>query len=111
MPLPHLLLAGLLAVALLVPAAVAPASDPGYTDAFAPARNCSALKLPRRHVRGMRATPYRVCIRALESMQRNRRLSARRACRGETRRRVRGLRPGTPYSRCVAAGARMRRGR
>lgn len=99
----HLLLCGLLA-AVLVPAV----AHAGYQDPFAPGTNCKAQHLPRHHVKGMKRTPYGVCVSALTRMQAHRKLTARSACRGETRRHVRGLR-GTPYSHCVAAGVRMRR--
>ncbi len=82
-----------------------------YTDPFAmrgPSALCRGQHLPAHRVRGMRSTPYKVCVGALRRLRAHRRLTARSACRSETHRHIRGLR-GTPFSRCVAAGKRLHR--
>ena len=103
------LLAALLCTALLLPGAGTASAQRQYVDPFAASTYCKAL--PKRQVRGMRGTPFRVCVRAIRAMKRDRRLSARRACRFESRRRVvriRGRRH-SPYGLCISAGRRLRR--
>jgi hypothetical protein len=83
------------------------AGDPGYTDPYSQAAYCRHE--PKHHVRGMRRTPFKVCVGAMKQLKRHRTLSPKRACRHETKRRPRGARR-SPYTACVRAGTRLRRG-
>jgi len=62
----------------------------------------------KKHVRGMRGTPFSTCVRAMAKLDRGDTDKPRVACKGLSKRHVRGQR-GTPYSRCVSAGERLMR--
>ena len=82
-------------------------SNPGTARRLAaPGQYCRDQS--RRHVAGMRGTPFSQCVVAQARLRRGQTRSPAVACRGESKRRVAGQR-GTPFSRCVVAGARLLR--
>jgi hypothetical protein len=95
-----------LVVASAARSGAASAGGPGYTDPFSAAAYCRHES--KHHVKGMRQTPFKVCVGAMRQLKRHHRLSPKRACRHETRRRPRGTRR-SPYTACVMAGTRLRR--
>jgi hypothetical protein len=96
-----------LVVGLAALGTTALAADPAYTDPFSATAYCRHES--RHHVKGMRQTPFKVCVGAMRELKRHRTLSPKRACRHETTRRPRGARR-SPYRACVTAGTRLRRG-
>ena len=60
----------------------------------------------KKHVPGMRGTPFSACVRAMAQLDRGTQTSPRAACKDLSKRHVAGQR-GTPFSRCVSAGARL----
>ena len=62
----------------------------------------------RKHVKGVKGTPFSNCVRAMARADRNDSLTARRACRELGRKHVKGVK-GTPFSRCIVGVAQMRK--
>ena len=60
----------------------------------------------KKHVPGMRGTPFSACVRAMAQLHRGTQTDPRAACKDMSKRHVAGQR-GTPFSRCVSAGARL----
>src|SRR5215212_1922369 len=91
-----------LAVALTAAPAWADGQDgQGGQEGHAHGRLCQGQS--KKHVRGMRGTPFSTCVRAMAQLDRGTETSAREACEDMTRRHVEGQRR-TPYSSCVSAG-------
>jgi len=62
----------------------------------------------RKHVAGMRGTPFAQCVTAMAKLANEAVSNPRTACRKESKRHVKGEK-GTPFSRCVVAGAKLLR--
>jgi hypothetical protein len=67
-------------------------------------RHCQGQS--KKHVPGMRGTPFSACVRAMARLDRGTETDPRKACKHMSKRRVEGQR-GTPFSRCVTAGAHL----
>ena len=63
--------------------------------------------MSRRHVTGMRGTPFSACVTAAAKAAHGSKMSARALCNTESRKHVAGT-PGTPFSQCVSAIGKAR---
>jgi hypothetical protein len=61
---------------------------------------------PKKHVKGMKGTPFSQCVRAMAKLAKGVTKSPRTACTAESKRHVKGQR-GTPFSLCVSGGAKL----
>jgi hypothetical protein len=91
-------------IAMAVTAAPALAEGDGGPHGNAYGRHCQGQS--KKHVPGMRGTPFSACVRAMARLDRGTETDPRKACKDMSKRHVAGQR-GTPFSRCVSAGARL----
>ena len=68
---------------------------------------CLAAGTSKKHVAGMRGTPFSVCVTDAAKAAHDAKMNARAACKGDSRKHVAGT-PGTPFSECVSAIGKMR---
>jgi hypothetical protein len=61
----------------------------------------------RKHVAGMKGTPFSQCVTAMAKLAKGTTSSARTACKAESKKHVSGEK-GTPFSRCVSAAAKLK---
>jgi uncharacterized protein YjhX (UPF0386 family) len=61
----------------------------------------------KKHVKGMKGTPFSVCVTGMAKAAHNAKMSARTACKGELKKHVKGMK-GTPFSVCVSGVAKLR---
>jgi hypothetical protein len=92
------------AVAAAVTAVPALANENGGQNGQAYGRHCQGQS--KKHVAGMRGTPFSACVRAMAQLDRGAETDPRAACKKLSKRHVAGQR-GTPFGRCVSAGARL----
>jgi len=62
----------------------------------------------RKHVKGAKGTPFSQCVNAMAKAATNDDLTPRQACKGLSKKHVKGEGKGTPFSRCVVAAAKLR---
>ena len=62
----------------------------------------------RKHVKGVKGTPFSACVKALARADKNPDLTAKKACKALSKKHVKGEQ-GTPFSRCVKGVAQMRK--
>jgi hypothetical protein len=91
-------------IAMAVTATPALAEGDGGPNGRAYGHHCQGQS--KKHVPGMRGTPFSACVRAMAQLDRGRETNPRVACKDLSKRHVAGQR-GTPFSRCVSAGARL----
>jgi len=60
----------------------------------------------KKHVAGMKGTPFSQCVTAMAKIATGTTSSPREACKSESRKHVKGEK-GTPFSRCVSAAAKL----
>jgi hypothetical protein len=70
-------------------------------------RICLAQGASKKHVAGMKGTPFSQCVLALAHADKSTKTSASSACSAESKKHVKGSK-GTPFSECVAAVAKLR---
>jgi hypothetical protein len=61
----------------------------------------------KKHVSGMKGTPFSQCVTAMAKLATGTTSSARTACKAELKKHVSGEK-GTPFSRCVSAAAKLK---
>jgi hypothetical protein len=61
----------------------------------------------KKHVSGMKGTPFSQCVTAMAKLATGTTSSARTACKTESKKHVSGEK-GTPFSRCVSAAAKLK---
>jgi hypothetical protein len=61
----------------------------------------------KKHVSGMKGTPFSQCVTAMAKLATGTTSSARTACKAESKKHVSGEK-GTPFSRCVSAAAKLK---
>ena len=91
-------------LAVAMTAAPAAAEEQGGPNGRAYGHHCQGQS--KRHVPGMRGTPFSACVRAMAKLDHGTETSPRAACKDMSRRHVARQR-GTPFSRCVSAGERL----
>lgn len=62
----------------------------------------------KKHVDGMKRTPFAECVRAATRANRNEKLNSKQACKLESKKHVKGQK-GTPFSNCVHGVNQMRK--
>jgi hypothetical protein len=81
--------------------------NPGSAHKLAaPGQYCKAES--KKHVKGLKGTPFSVCVTAQAKLRNGTTDSPRAACNAESEKHVKGQR-GTPFSVCVKAGAKLLR--
>jgi hypothetical protein len=91
-------------IAMTVTATPVLADGDGGQPGRAYGRYCQGQS--KKHVPGMRGTPFSACVRAMAQLNRGTQTDPRVACKDMSKRHVAGQR-GTPFSRCVSAGATL----
>ena len=82
---------------------VKPSASPG-AKAKAYGRQCQAES--KKHVAGMKGTPFSQCVTAMAKLANGNTKSPAKACAAESKKHVAGMK-GTPFSVCVKAGKEM----
>jgi hypothetical protein len=62
----------------------------------------------KKHVKGVKGTPFSTCVKAMAQADKNDNLTARKACKALSKKHVKGVK-GTPFSTCVKGVNQMRR--
>jgi hypothetical protein len=62
----------------------------------------------KKHVKGMKGTPFSQCVTAMAKMAHDQNLSAKKACKAESKKHVKGMK-GTPFSQCIHAANELRK--
>jgi hypothetical protein len=62
----------------------------------------------KKHVKGVKGTPFSECVTAMAKAAANKRISTSKACKGLSKEHVKGEK-GTAFSRCVVAAAKLRK--
>ncbi len=70
-------------------------------------RICLAQGESKKHVSGMKGTPFSQCVVALAHADKSSKTSASAACSMESKKHVKGMK-GTPFSECVTSVAKLR---
>lgn len=70
-------------------------------------RICLAQGESKKHVAGMKGTPFSQCVVALAHADKSTKTSASSACSAESKKHVKGSK-GTPFSECVSSVAKLR---
>jgi hypothetical protein len=84
---------------------VKPNASPG-AKAKAYGRHCQGQS--KKHVAGMKGTPFSQCVTAMAKLANGNTESAAKACAAESREHVEGMK-GTPFALCVKAGKELLR--
>ncbi|SRR6266516_2096955 len=72
-------------------------------------RFCKEQGASKKHVKGEKGTEFSRCVTALAKAAHNKKLSAREACKGLSKKHTPKGEKGTEFSRCVVAAAHLRR--
>lgn len=70
-------------------------------------RACLAAGESKKHVKGMKGTPFSNCVVAMAQLAKHKGENPAKACAGESKTHVKGMK-GTPFSDCVSAAAKLR---
>lgn len=62
----------------------------------------------KKHVKGVKGTPFSNCVKAMAQADENENLNAKKACKALSKKHVKGVK-GTPFSDCVKGVNQMRR--
>lgn len=62
----------------------------------------------KKHVKGVKRTPFAECVRAMKQADHNEAKTAREACKSLSKKHVKGVK-GTPFSTCIKGVAQMRK--
>jgi hypothetical protein len=81
-------------------------SAPAGAKAKAYGRHCQGQS--KKHVEGMKGTPFSQCVTAMAKLANGNTKSPAKACAAESREHVEGMK-GTPFSVCVKAGKELLR--
>ena len=65
-------------------------------------RICRMNGATKTHVKGVKGTPFSVCVTALAHADKSPKTSAKAACQAESKKHIKGQK-GTPFSQCVDA--------
>ena len=68
---------------------------------------CSASGESKKHVKGMKGTPFSNCVVAMAQLAKHKGENPAKACASESKKHVTGMK-GTPFSDCVSAAAKLR---
>jgi hypothetical protein len=61
---------------------------------------------PKKHVKGMKGTPFSQCVTAMAKLAHDTKMAPKQACKAESKKHVKGMK-GTPFSQCIKAAAQM----
>jgi hypothetical protein len=79
-----------------------------YGHGHGPGFFCNQVGASKKHVKGMKGTPFSQCVHALKKIRRHPSLKPAKACRKLPHRHVKGMRK-TPFRACVLAARRFKR--